>query len=65
MINFKNMEKTNEQNVRSNNLISLRKETVQFFHFDNEPTALTLSTGLWRFYHYYCETHKSEIFTEC
>ena len=26
--------------MRLNNLISLRKETVAFFHFDNEPTAL-------------------------
>ena len=42
MINFKNMEWTNEQNVRLNNLISLRKDTVLFFHFDNEPTALTV-----------------------
>ena len=42
MINFKNMEQTNEQNVRLNNLISLRKETVPFFRFDNEPTALTV-----------------------
>ena len=40
MINFKNMEWTNDQNVRLNNLISLRKERVAFFHFDNEPTAL-------------------------
>ena len=28
--------------MRLNNLISLRKDTVLFFHFDNEPTALTV-----------------------
>ena len=47
MIDCKNMKQTNEQNVRLNNIISLRKEKVPFFQFDNEQTALSVVFLVW------------------
>ena len=43
--------------MRLNNLISLRKDTVLFFHFDNEPTALTVVVSFgWRLIPRLCYT---------